>query len=146
MNTRSTLATLVASLCIAGAACAQTATTGTAPSSPAAQKPGLLSRVLHRGASPIPNRPPANRPPAEPPIKGMAGVTGTIIGNKKTLVYHLPTDHNLPAPKNRMYFKTVAAAQAAGYHIAGAPMAHTSAAKKPAMHAYPKPTVGVAGH
>jgi methylphosphotriester-DNA--protein-cysteine methyltransferase len=48
-------------------------------------------------------------------------VGGSIIGNKNTHVYHMAGDKGaLPAPQNRVYFSSVAAAQAAGYHAAGA--------------------------
>ena len=41
-------------------------------------------------------------------------------GNKNSHVYHLPGDKgSLPAPQNRVYFSSAAAAQAAGYHAAG---------------------------
>jgi len=45
---------------------------------------------------------------------------GNIIGNKKTHVYHMQGDPGaLPAPKNRVYFRTEAQAVAAGFHRAG---------------------------
>ena len=44
---------------------------------------------------------------------------GTYIGNKNTHVFHVPGDKGtLPAEKNRVYFKSAAAAKAAGYHQA----------------------------
>jgi hypothetical protein len=45
--------------------------------------------------------------------------TGSIIGNKNTKVYHMPGDKNLPDEKNRVYFSSASAAEAAGYHAAG---------------------------
>ncbi len=48
-----------------------------------------------------------------------APIAGGVIGNKNTHVYHLPGDKSLPSPKNRVYFASAAAAQAAGYHAAG---------------------------
>jgi methylphosphotriester-DNA--protein-cysteine methyltransferase len=45
---------------------------------------------------------------------------GSIIGNKNTKVYHLAGDKgNMPAEKNRAYFRTEREAIAAGYHRAG---------------------------
>jgi len=45
--------------------------------------------------------------------------TGQFIGNKHTKVFHLPGDKGtLPSEQNRVYFKSAAAAQAAGYHQA----------------------------
>ena len=53
------------------------------------------------------------------PGHAMTG-SGQIIGNKSTKVYHLPGDNgNMPAEKNRVYFKTEREAMAAGYHVAG---------------------------
>jgi hypothetical protein len=46
-------------------------------------------------------------------------IAGGVIGNKNTHVYHLPGDKSLPSPKNRVYFASAAAAQAAGYHASG---------------------------
>ena len=61
--------------------------------------------------------------------------SGSIIGNKHTKVYHMPGDSNLPAEKNRVYFSSVAAAEAAGYHTSGAgagkmTTGHTKKSKK----------------
>ena len=56
---------------------------------------------------------------------------GTIIGNKNSKVYHLPgAGGNLPAEKNRVYFKTEAEAKAAGYHAAGSLAGTKTPAKK----------------
>lgn len=50
-----------------------------------------------------------------------SAMSGLIIGNKNSHVYHMPGDKGaLPAPKNRVYFRTEAQAVAAGYHRAGA--------------------------
>ena len=66
-------------------------------------------------------------PPA-PPHSGGMGLfktkkplfAGNIIGNKRTHVYHMKGDPGaLPAPQNRVYFRTEAQAIAAGYHRAG---------------------------
>jgi hypothetical protein len=44
---------------------------------------------------------------------------GAYIGNKKTHVFHVPGGKSaLPAPANRVYFKSAAQAIAAGYHQA----------------------------
>lgn len=45
---------------------------------------------------------------------------GPIIGNRRSHVYHLPGDtHPLPSERNRVYFQTEQAAQAAGYRALG---------------------------
>ena len=45
---------------------------------------------------------------------------GRIIGNKNTHVFHMAGDRGaLPAPQNRVYFPNAAAAEAAGYRMAG---------------------------
>lgn len=50
---------------------------------------------------------------------GSSAAQGQIIGNKRTHVYHLPGDKGrLPKPENRVYFKTAAQAEAAGYRLA----------------------------
>ena len=44
---------------------------------------------------------------------------GQIIGNKNTKVYHLAGDTgNMPAEKNRVYFRSEREAMASGYHAA----------------------------
>lgn len=89
-----TLAALGSSLLVSGAH-AQTA-----------QKPGLLHRLFHHNA---------------PMAGGTTRMSGNIVGNKKTHVFHLPGDRGkLPEPQNRVYFRTAAQARAAGYHQAGA--------------------------
>jgi hypothetical protein len=53
-------------------------------------------------------------------VGSLTPISGGIIGNKRTHVYHLPGDTgNLPAAKNRVYFHNEAEARAAGYHPAG---------------------------
>jgi hypothetical protein len=48
-----------------------------------------------------------------------APIAGGIVGNKRTHVYHLPGDTgNMPAPQNRVYFRSEAEAMAAHYHAA----------------------------
>ncbi len=77
------------------------------------KKPGMMSKMkamMHRSA---------------PAAKGQ------IIGNKSSKVYHLPgAGGNLPAEKNRVYFKTEAEAKAAGYHAAGSLAGTKTPAKK----------------
>ena len=70
------------------------------------------------------------------PMGGMMG--GNVIANKNTHVYHLPGDKGaLPEAKNRVYFRSAAAAEAAGYHRAGgSAMGHHST--RPMMHGSPK--------
>lgn len=94
-----TLAALGSSLLVSGAH-AQTA-----------QKPGLLHRLFHRN-SPMSGG-------------GMSRMSGNIVGNKKTRVFHLPGDRGqLPEPQNRVYFRTAAQARAAGFHEAGQMITH----------------------
>src|SRR5947209_537435 len=69
---------------------------------PPPKKPGLMSRIFHKGT----------------PGKGMPAPmvhAGNIIGNKNTRVYHMPGDRGqLPQPQNRVYFRTEREAIAAG--------------------------------
>ena len=54
------------------------------------------------------------------PMMGGGMMGGQIIGNKNSHVYHLAGDRGaMPAPQNRVYFPNAAAAEAAGYHVAG---------------------------
>ena len=125
MNAVKTLAAAAALALTAGAAFAQTSTTAPLP----AKKPGILSRLFH--PKPKPGVYQSNGS-AMHPMSGQTGarsystmgshsmVGGSIIGNKNTHVYHMAGDKGaLPAPQNRVYFSSVAAAQAAGYHAAG---------------------------
>lgn len=43
-------------------------------------------------------------------------VTGPVIGNSRTYTYHLPGCSGLPAPANRVYFRSEREALMAGYH------------------------------
>lgn len=43
----------------------------------------------------------------------------SIIGNRKSLVYHVPTCHSLPAEHNRIYFESSAEAESAGFRPCG---------------------------
>lgn len=42
-------------------------------------------------------------------------VTYTIIGNRKSKKYHLPTCHTLPYPKNQVFFDSAEEAASSGY-------------------------------
>ncbi len=147
MNTRIIAAALAAGVFITGAAFAQTTAS---PTSAPVKKPGLLSRILHRNQTGMPTSPTAAATGAttarHPMMGGMTALSGSIIGNKNSLVYHMATDHNLPAPKNRVYFKTIAQAEAAGYHAAGTPTKTTHAPATRAGRGYKTPSPGVAGH
>ena len=74
-------------------------------------------------------RPMSHPPVASPGAPGMtpvsSGMSGAVIGDKKTHVYHLPGDKSmLPAPQNRVYFYSATQAAAAGYKVAGVGGAH----------------------
>lgn len=98
---------------------------------PAPTHHGLLGRLFHH-PRPLPGQ-------ARP--GGMAPMTGGIVGNKKTHVYHVPGDHGaLPATQNRVYFPSVAQAEAAGYHRAGAGGgAHRPGTHRMPGHGLPRP-------
>ena len=107
---------------ICGAALAAPTSTATAKT----KKPGLLSKILHHGKG-------TTKTTGKGAAKGsaMPPGTGSIIGDKNTKVYHLPSDkYMLPAEKNRVYFKTEAQAKAAGYHHAGAKAGGSKTSKK----------------
>ena len=102
---------------------------------PAPQKPGILSRLFHpkpktgvyqsNGSAmhPMHGQPGMMGSQA---MSGSQAMMGHVVGNKKTHVYHLPGDKGaLPAPQNRVYFSSAAAAQAAGYHASGSGHAMT---------------------
>ena len=74
-------------------------------------KPGILHRIFgHRPTTTTSGSMMGRRPM----------MAGNIVGNKRTHVYHMPGDRGQwPDPKNRVYFRTEADAQAAGYHRAG---------------------------
>jgi hypothetical protein len=40
-----------------------------------------------------------------------------IVGNIRTMAYHLPSDENLPDEDNRIYFSSEEEARMAGYHL-----------------------------
>jgi len=147
MNTRTIAAALAAGIFVSSAAFAQTTTP--AASAPV-KKPGLLSRILHRNQTGTPTNSTAAATGAttsrRPMMGGMSALSGSIIGNKNTLVYHMAGDHNLPAPKNRVYFRTIAQAEAAGYHAAGTPTRTTHAPTTRTGRGYHAPSPGVMGH
>ncbi len=117
---------------------------------PAPQKPGILSRLFH--PKPKPGIYQSNGSMAHPmsgqpgtmghsmigsrSMMGGAAMMGHVVGNKKTHVYHLPGDKGaLPAPQNRVYFSSAAAAQAAGYHgVGGSMMTHHTMMPGSMMH------------
>ncbi len=128
-NAVKTLAAAAALALTTGTAFAQTQTTTPLP----AKKPGILSRLFHPKPKPgmYQSNGSAMHPMNGQPVGRMgAGSYGTmgshsmmggpIIGNKNSHVYHMAGDKgSLPAPQNRVYFSSAAAAQAAGYHAAG---------------------------
>lgn len=150
MNTRTITTTLLAAgILTSHVAFAQA--TAPATSTPV-KKPGLLSRILHRGQAGTPANPTAAATGATTtrhPMMGdisVSSLSGIIIGNKNTLVYHMAGDHNLPSPKNRVYFRTIAEATAAGYHAAGTPTRTTHTPMTRAGRGYHAPTPGVMSH
>lgn len=50
---------------------------------------------------------------------GYSKETITYIGNKNSMVFHLPGCKNLPSEKNRVYFEDKESAISAGYHACG---------------------------
>ncbi len=133
-NVVRTAAAFAALVSLGNAAFAQTSTQYPAP-----KKPGLLSRLFHpkpkpgiyqsNGSAMHPMGSFGTRPgmmghsgmTGRPGMMGGAGMMGgSIIGNRNSHVYHMAGDRTaLPAPQNRVYFRSAAAAQAAGYHAAG---------------------------
>lgn len=127
-----TLAAAAALALTAGATFAQTPTGQTPPA-----HQGILSRLFHPKPKPAINQMHPGMTPnhygSMPMHSGTMGgarsygtmgthsmMGGSIIGNKNTHVFHMAGDRGaLPAPQNRVYFSSVAAAQAAGYHAAG---------------------------
>ena len=98
MNTRPLIAAVAAALLLGGSGrlLAQPSTSGTTPPRPA--RHGILGfRRPHTA------------------VGSSVPISGGIVGNKRTHVYHLPGDTgNLPAAKNRVYFRSEAEATAAG--------------------------------
>jgi hypothetical protein len=93
---------------------------------PAAAHQSLMSRLMHH--APKPGAAAASHHALMPSLQG------NIIGDVKTHVYHLPGDKNLPSPKNRVYFRSAAAAQAKGYRAAGSKSAGHASHKITAKH------------
>ena len=143
-------AALLALAAFAGSASAQTPPPPPAP--PAHQ--GVLGRIFHPRSKPGQpaqgsfSRPGQTRPYGQTnhfgrPGAGMSSAMGgSIVGNKNTHVYHMAGDRGaMPAPQNRVYFPSAAAAEAAGYRAAGGgrgmntrrPMTRT-----PMMHGSPR--------
>jgi hypothetical protein len=51
-------------------------------------------------------------------LPSMADIEATaIVGNIRTMAYHLPSDENLPDEDNRIYFSSEEEARLAGYHL-----------------------------
>jgi len=105
------------SMLLAGAAFAQT------PTPP--QHHGLLSFLHRPHTTPMQHTHPHPTYASHGPglhhsmNSGHSFGVGQFIGNKRSHVFHLPGDKGtLPAPQNRVYFKSAAAAEAAGYHQA----------------------------
>lgn len=88
---------------------------------------GILGHLFHHPARPgTTGQGPLSGGTMRP---GQAGattpITGGVVGNKNSHVYHLPGDKGaLPAAKNRVYFRSAAEAEAAGYHRAGSSSHH----------------------
>jgi hypothetical protein len=130
------LSALLATLALSGPAGAQ------APPPPAPPvHHSILSHIFHRPDRP--GTPPPSMRPVRPgmPSSRVAPITGGIIGNKNSHVYHLPGDKgSLPAVQNRIYFRTEAQAVAAGYHKSGSgtPKTHpmTGVHPKPLIHTH----------
>ena len=84
-------------------------------------KPGQGPPPRPMPGRPMPGRPMPGRPGYHPMGGSMMGM-GNIVGNKNTRVYHMAGDRGaLPAPQNRVYFRSEHAAMAAGFRRAGSP-------------------------
>ena len=103
-------ATLAATSLLAGLGLSAQAQVPNPPPAPPAVHRGL-GNIFHR---------PLHHGPMMQPGRRMLPLSGGIIGNKNTHVYHLAGDKgSLPSPANRVYFRTEAQAMAAGYRKAG---------------------------
>jgi hypothetical protein len=130
---------------------AGTAFAQTPPPPPAPAHHGILSRLFHPKpkpgvyqsngsmAHPMNGQPGMMHHPAgsfgtRPGMTGSHSMMGgQFIGNKNSHVYHMPGDKgSLPSPKNRVYFSSAAAAQAAGYHVSGS--THSTTSHSTMMH------------
>ena len=93
-------------------------------------KPGMTT-PMHSGMTPN-----HSLMGSHSPMGGSNAMSGQYIGNKNSHVFHMPGDKgSLPAPQNRIYFPTAAAAEAAGYHAAGS--GHTTTSHHTMMHGAP---------
>ena len=97
-------------------------------------KPGQAMPGRPMPGHPMYNRPMPGRPMMGGGMSGMSG--GSIVGNKNTHVYHMAGDRGaMPAPQNRVYFRSMREAEAAGYRRAGSTMGSHS--MHPTMHGSP---------
>lgn len=133
-------AALAALTLLGGSALAQT------PPPPPPVHHGIFGKLFHPRPKPVqPTAGSFGHPgmmPGHPGMighPGMGGMTpmrGGVVGNKNSHVYHLPGDRGaLPAPQNRVYFRSAAAAEAAGFHRAGG--AHSTMGGRPMMQGTP---------
>ena len=147
-------AAFAALVAVGGSALAQT---------PPPSHQGMLHNLLHRHPAPQPMpghmMPNGHMMPGHPGMMGypgmmpgrpgmmsghmMPGMSGGIVGNKNTHVFHMPGDPGaLPAPQNRVYFHTMQEAMGRGYRRAGGgrmpmhggPMMHGSPMHGMPMH------------
>ncbi len=135
-------AALAALTLLGGSALAQT------PPPPPPVHHGIFGKLFHPRSKPVqpttgsfghPGGMMPGHPGMMPGHSGMGGMTpmrGGVVGNKNSHVYHLPGDRGaLPAPQNRVYFRSAAAAEAAGFHRAGG--AHSTMGGRPMMQGTP---------
>ena len=132
-NALKTSAAILALALLGGAVLAQTP-----PPAPAHQ--GLFSRLFHPKPKPgVTSNHSVMPGHSMMPNHSMMG--GQFIGNKNSHVFHMPGDKgSLPAPQNRVYFSSAAAAEAAGYHAAGSGRStsgHNMTSHKTMMHGAP---------
>lgn len=120
-----TSAALAALALLGGSALAQTPAAAPPPA-----KKGLFSKFFHPKPKPG-TMSPMHSGMMSPMHSGMMShsslpmsnrsvLGGQFIGNKNSHVFHAPGDKGaLPSEKNRVYFPSAAAAEAAGYHASG---------------------------
>ena len=96
--------------------------------------PLILAAGLLLTAARVPAQTPMHR--TMPSKSSIAAVpVGQIIGNKKTHVFHVAGDHgSLPAPQNRVVFRSTTEAKAAGYRPAGTGTPKAGHAMNPERH------------
>lgn len=108
--------------------CALAAGGQMSPPAKPAKKPNLMQRMFGK-----------KKDAGKTNGHGKPMIHGQIVGNKNTKVYHMPGDKgNMPVEKNRVYFKSEAEAQAAGYHRAGTPGQGKATGKTSGMQRGPK--------